>query len=106
MNRKSNQSEPKVIALSAQESRNSLQRKLMWLSAAAILLGALLIVGLKPGPEMLTTELSTTFSMVWSIAIANIFATILLIAGARHVAKIAFVPGHLVVPAMVFNFLY
>jgi putative tricarboxylic transport membrane protein len=68
---------------------------------AAILLGALLIVGLKPGPEMLTTQLATTFSMVWSIAIANILATILLLLAAKQVAKIAFVPGHLIVPGAV-----
>lgn len=68
---------------------------------AAILLGALLIVGLKPGPEMLTTQLSTTFSMVWSIAIANIFATILLLLSVRHIAKLAFLPGHMIVPAII-----
>lgn len=68
---------------------------------AAILLGALLIVGLKPGPEMLTTELTTTFSMVWSIAVANILATILLIFTAKHVAKLAFLPGHMIVPAII-----
>jgi TctA family transporter len=68
---------------------------------AAILLGALLIVGLKPGPEMLTTELSTTFSMVWSIAIANVFATVLLLCGARYVVKVAFLPGHMIVPTII-----
>jgi putative tricarboxylic transport membrane protein len=68
---------------------------------AAILLSALLIVGLKPGPEMLTTQLSTTFSMVWSIAIANILAAILLMMCAKQVAKVAFVPGHMIVPAVI-----
>lgn len=68
---------------------------------AAILLGALLIVGLKPGPEMLTTELTTTFSMVWSIAIANILAAILLLFTAKQVAKLAFLPGHMIVPAII-----
>ena len=40
----------------------------------AILLGAFLIHGLVPGPDMVTTNLSITYSMVWSIAIANILA--------------------------------
>jgi TctA family transporter len=40
----------------------------------AILLGAFLIHGLVPGPDMVTTKLSITYSMVWSIAIANILA--------------------------------
>lgn len=38
----------------------------------AILLGAFLIQGLVPGPEMLTTNLEVTYSMVWSVALANI----------------------------------
>ena len=38
----------------------------------AILLGAFLIHGLVPGPDMVTTNLDITYSMVWSIAIANI----------------------------------
>jgi hypothetical protein len=43
----------------------------------AILLGALLIQGLTPGPTMLTMELSLTYSMVWTIVIANVLAPIL-----------------------------
>jgi len=38
----------------------------------AIILGAFLIHGLVPGPDMLTKNLAVTYSMVWSIAIANI----------------------------------
>lgn len=35
-------------------------------------MGAFLIQGLVPGPEMLTTNLEITYSMVWSVALANI----------------------------------
>src|SRR3954447_26706343 len=38
----------------------------------AILLGAFLIHGLVPGPDMLTKNLTITYAMVWSIALANI----------------------------------
>ena len=38
----------------------------------AVLLGAFMMHGLIPGPEMLTKNLSVTYSMVWSIALANI----------------------------------
>jgi hypothetical protein len=38
----------------------------------AILLGAFLIHGLVPGPDMLSKHLSITYAMVWSIALANI----------------------------------
>jgi putative tricarboxylic transport membrane protein len=67
----------------------------------AILLGALLIQGLKPGPDMLTTELHITFSMVWTIVIANIVAAALLMVWSKQVAKVAFLPGHLIVPGVI-----
>src|SRR5262249_1905602 len=38
----------------------------------AILLGAFLIHGLVPGPDMLTKNLDITYAMVWSVALANI----------------------------------
>lgn len=66
----------------------------------AILLGALVIQGLKPGREMLTTQLPLTFSMVWSIVIANIVAAILLMFLSRQIARVAFLPGHLLVPGV------
>jgi len=68
---------------------------------AAILLGALLIQGLRPGPDMLTTELPLTFSMVWTIAIANIVVAIVLMLFTTQIAKVAFVPGHLIVPGVI-----
>ena len=67
----------------------------------AILLGALVIKGLRPGPDMLTVNLPLTFSMVWAIAIANVVAAALLMLLARHVHKIAFAPGHLIVPGVI-----
>ncbi len=66
----------------------------------AILLGALIIQGLKPGPEMLGPKLAITFSMVWDIVIANIVAAGLLMVWSRQISKIAYTPGHLVVPGV------
>ncbi|HEX2332341.1 MAG TPA: tripartite tricarboxylate transporter permease, partial [Burkholderiales bacterium] len=40
--------------------------------AMAILLGAFLIMGLHPGPDMLTKHLAVTYSMVWTLVIANV----------------------------------
>lgn len=38
----------------------------------AVLLGAFTIHGLVPGPDMLSKNLNVTYSMIWSIALANI----------------------------------
>lgn len=67
---------------------------------AAILLSALVIKGLQPGPDMLTVNLGLTFSMIWDIAIANILAAGLLMLLSRQIAKIAFLPAHSVVPGV------
>jgi len=67
----------------------------------AILMGALLIQGLKPGPEMLTDKLNITFSMIWTIVVANILVAGLLMVWSNQVAKIAFLRGHLIVPGVI-----
>jgi TctA family transporter len=67
---------------------------------AAILLSALVIKGLQPGPDMLTVNLDLTFSMVWDIAFANILAAGLLMLLSRQVGKVAFLPAHSVIPGV------
>jgi TctA family transporter len=65
----------------------------------AILLGAFLIHGLVPGPDMVTKNLAITYSMVWSIAIANILAAGICFLLSGQFAKLAtlryslFLPG-------------
>ena len=68
----------------------------------AILLSALMIQGLTPGPDMLTKDAHITFSMVWTIVVANIFVAIFLMFWSKQVARIAFLPGHLLVPGVIF----
>ncbi len=72
----------------------------------SILLGAFVIHGLRPGPDMLTTKLPVTFSMMWTIAIANVVGAAILMLWSRQIARITFVRGHLLVPGiMVFAFM-
>ena len=66
----------------------------------AILLGAFLIHGLVPGPEMLTKHLDITYSMVWSIAIANILGSGLCFAFSGQLAKVAMLRYTLFMPAV------
>ena len=66
----------------------------------AVLMGALIMHGLRPGPSMLSSELPMTFSFVWMIAIASVVATLVLLRTVNQVAKVALLPGHLVVPGV------
>ncbi|HEX5608309.1 MAG TPA: tripartite tricarboxylate transporter permease, partial [Candidatus Binatia bacterium] len=66
--------------------------------AMAILLSGFLIMGIMPGPEMLTKHLSLTFSMVWTLAIANVITVILSLAILDQLAKLTYVRGGLIIP--------
>ncbi len=55
----------------------------------AILLGAMMVHGFVPGPDILTKHLDLAFTMVWSIAIANIFGAGLCFMLSGKFAKIA-----------------
>lgn len=66
--------------------------------AMAILLSGFLIMGLTPGPDMLTKHLAITFSMVWTLVIANIITVILCLTVLDQLAKVTYVRGGLIIP--------
>src|SRR5262249_40315903 len=66
----------------------------------AILLGAFLIHGLVPGPEMLSKHLDITYSMVWSIALANILGAGLCYLFSGQFAQLATLPYTLIPPCV------
>jgi hypothetical protein len=51
---------------------------------------------------MLTTKLALTYSLMWSLILANIIAAVVLLAWANQLQRIIFVPAHLVVPGVAF----
>ena len=72
----------------------------------ALLFSAFLILGIAPGPEMLTFRLDITYSLMWTLAIANIAGALLLMLMARKLSLITFMSGRLVVPVVaIFVFL-
>jgi TctA family transporter len=66
----------------------------------AILLGALMVHGFMAGPDMLTKHLDLTYSMVWSIALANIFGTVLCFSLSGYLAKVATLRYSVILPAI------
>ena len=68
----------------------------------ALLLGAMLIVGLNPGPEMLKSRLDVTFSMVWVLIISNIIVAALCFLILNHLAALTFIRGTLLIPFLMF----
>ena len=67
----------------------------------AILLVAFMMMGLQPGPEMLTTQLDKTYLMIWTLAVANVFGTGICLFFTPHLAKVATIRIHLLAPVVV-----
>ncbi|WP_238381055.1 tripartite tricarboxylate transporter permease [Alkalilacustris brevis] len=64
----------------------------------AILLGAFLIHGISPGPDMLGPRLDVTFTLIWTVALANILGAGLCLLLAGQFAKLALIRGGILVP--------
>lgn len=69
--------------------------------ATAILLGAFLILGIQPGPAMLTEHLDITFSIMWIIAFSSLMASIMGLLAAGTLARITSVPGDILAPVII-----
>lgn len=69
-------------------------------TAMAILLGGFFLLGLVPGPDMLTTHLTVTFSMVWTIVLANVITVIACFLFLDRLARITSVPAHRLIPVI------
>jgi putative tricarboxylic transport membrane protein len=67
----------------------------------AMLLGGLVLLGIEPGPAMIKEHLSVTLSIVWSLALANIFGAAACIACAGLVARASIIPASRLVPFLI-----
>jgi TctA family transporter len=69
-------------------------------TAMAILLGGFFLLGLVPGPDMLTKHLAVTFSMVWTIVIANVVTVIACFLFLNQLARVTTVRGGVLIPVI------
>ena len=75
-------------------------------TSTALILTALIAVGINPGPEMLTTQLNLTFAVVWTLTVANIIAVAICLAFIKPISRMCFMPFYSLVPLiLVFVFI-
>jgi hypothetical protein len=67
----------------------------------AILLGGLVLIGVQPGPSMLTTNLEMTFTIIWSLALANLIGAGACFLLAKPVSRLTTIPYGLIGPVMI-----
>lgn len=66
-----------------------------------LLLGGLILVGIEPGIEMVTTQLDVTYLIIWSLAVANVIGAGLCIFLARPMAQLTRVPFYILAPVLI-----
>jgi TctA family transporter len=69
-------------------------------AATAILLGGFFMLGLVPGPDMLTTHLTVTFSMVWTIVLSNVITVVVCFLFLDRLARVTAAPAHRLIPVI------
>lgn len=72
----------------------------------AIFLGGMVLLGLQPGITMIETRLDLTYTIIWSLAIANILGAGLCVLVSRHVALLTTVPYVYLAPFMILIVLF
>ncbi len=67
-------------------------------SGMAIMLGAFLMLGIQPGPTMLTEHIDIVWSLIWALVIANIICVIMLIAAGPWIGKLSSMKASFLIP--------
>ena len=67
----------------------------------SLVLAAMLLLGLSPGPKMVTERLDLTLIIVWSLVLANLMATGLCFLFTRQLAGITKLPVHHLFPVLI-----
>ncbi|MBL6958423.1 MAG: tripartite tricarboxylate transporter permease [Rhodospirillales bacterium] len=66
----------------------------------AVFIGGLILIGLEPGPRLLTAELPTTYTIVWTLAFANVVGAGLCLFLSPVIARLTTIRYHLLAPFM------
>ena len=67
-------------------------------SGMAILLGAFVMLGIQPGPQMMITQLDLVWTLIWALVLANVLSVFMFLGVAKWLGLLAFVRGGLLIP--------
>ena len=67
----------------------------------AIFLGGVVLLGVEPGPSMVGPDVNVTYSIIWSLALANIMGAGICIAMAQPISRLTRIPFQLLAPFMI-----
>jgi TctA family transporter len=67
----------------------------------AVFLGGMVLLGMQPGPSMVTTDLGLTYTIAWTLAIASVIGAFICFLFAAPISRLTFIPFNLIAPAMI-----
>lgn len=67
----------------------------------AVFLGGLLILGIQPGPGMVTEDVDLLYTAIWSLALANVFGAGLCILLSKPITRLTVIPFNYIAPFMI-----
>ncbi len=70
-------------------------------SGMAVLMGAFIILGIQPGPTMMTSQLPLVWTLIWALVVGNLIAVAFLMVIMRWAAVLTFVNGAILVPFII-----
>jgi TctA family transporter len=69
--------------------------------AMAVFLGGMVLLGIEAGPAMVSTDLDLTYTIIWSLALANVLGAGSCLLLARPISRLTTIPFNLVAPFMI-----
>ena len=69
--------------------------------AMAVFLGGMVLLGIEAGPAMVSTNLDLTYTIIWSLALANVIGAGSCLFLARPMARLTAIPFNLLAPFMI-----
>lgn len=69
----------------------------------AVFIGGMILLGYDAGPQMVTNDLPITYTVVWSLALANVFGAGLCLLMSGGIAKLTTIRFPLLVPFLFMN---
>jgi TctA family transporter len=70
-------------------------------SGMAIMLGAFVMLGLQPGPQLLLNQLDLVWILIWALVLSNVLAVVMFIGLAPWFDRLSFMKGGLLVPGVI-----
>ena len=70
-------------------------------AATAILLGGMILLGVEPGIQMVSTNVEVIYTIIWSLALANIVGALLCVALAQPISRLTTIDFRLIAPFLI-----